>query len=283
MKTVTADDHHRMRARRSMTIDQLREAMVTKSVLHEFAPSPYSWRFGEEKETTGAMVDGSLVDCLLTQPEAFDRLFVVSPYPDFRKKEAQEWRDSQKSAGRMIVTNDEIDSARRSVVILMEDHPEILSNAKFQVPIHVEASLGGTNVKVGCLPDILPMSGDYKDSIIDLKRTDDITPSGFRRTAARFGYDVQASLSLILSDVSGMGRIRFIFLVQSRIPPFETALYQIEAKDVARATEWTNQQLMRWGACLRSNRWPKATDGIQTISMPAWASRLDDEQPDSDQ
>jgi len=68
---------------------------------------------------------GKALHALILEGEAvFDRVAVVSPYSDFRKKEAQEWRDAMVEAGKAIITVSE-EKALRHMAALVSNHPDV--------------------------------------------------------------------------------------------------------------------------------------------------------------
>jgi hypothetical protein len=87
-------------------------APVSKSLLWDFNESPYKWRHSSGKEVTKAMDLGTLIHSAILEPEtALTDIAAVSPFPDFRTKAAQEWRDDQREMGRMIATDADIRTA----------------------------------------------------------------------------------------------------------------------------------------------------------------------------
>jgi hypothetical protein len=87
-------------------------APVSKSLLWDFNESPYKWRHSSGREVTKAMDLGTLIHSAILEPEtALTDIAAVSPFPDFRTKAAQEWRDDQREMGRMIATDADIRTA----------------------------------------------------------------------------------------------------------------------------------------------------------------------------
>ena len=62
---------------------------VSKSLLFDFYRSPYKWLHGRNKETSKAMELGTLIHYAVLEPEKpLETLVAVSPYVDYRTKEA---------------------------------------------------------------------------------------------------------------------------------------------------------------------------------------------------
>ena len=55
---------------------------------------------------------GGALDSLVTGGKSFEDCFVVSPYSDFRGKEAQAWKAEQIAAGREIITAQQLEEIK---------------------------------------------------------------------------------------------------------------------------------------------------------------------------
>lgn len=67
--------------------------ILSQSQLTSYFKNPYVWLNGPYERKTDSMTFGSVLDALLLTPDEVDRLFVISPYPDFKTNEAQCFRD----------------------------------------------------------------------------------------------------------------------------------------------------------------------------------------------
>lgn len=99
--------------------------------LSDLARFPADWWYGSnhnpdrQGEHTKAMDFGKALHALILQGrEAFDKLVVVSPYPDFRTKEAQGWKAERVAEGKAILTASEIQSAEH-MAALVANHPDL--------------------------------------------------------------------------------------------------------------------------------------------------------------
>ena len=93
---------------------------LSKSVLWELNDSSlYKWRHcPQEHKPTAAMQWGSLVDTLATTPTLEGSEIILSPYPDFRTKEAREWKESQLALGMTIVDAETLAEGRKAARML---------------------------------------------------------------------------------------------------------------------------------------------------------------------
>lgn len=76
-------------------------------------------------EPTEELEFGSALHVLVLEgDDAFAERCVVSPYEDFRTKEARVWRDEQRIAGRVILTEDSARRVRHMAALIL-NHPEL--------------------------------------------------------------------------------------------------------------------------------------------------------------
>lgn len=273
---MTSEEYHAKRARFDMTHAELKKAHVTKSVLADFAPSPWKWRNGGGKKVTPAMVDGLLFDCLLTQPGEFSKLFAHSEFDSFRTKAAQEWKADVQASGKHVVTGEEIVAAEASIASLKTDF-HWLGNGEFQVPLFGEADFDGVTLTIAGLVDFMPAEDtEYGDAIVDVKRTDSVSYCEFSKVAASKKYHVQAGMYLMLARLMGLKRERFIFVVQEREAPHESALFELSQADVNAGQLWAETQIARFAKCVKTDTWPKANEGLVTLTLPAWVRKEDE-------
>ena len=136
-----------------------------------------------------AMRQGSLVDCLLTQPERMSELYRVAPTVDRRTKAGKEaWADALADAGDAeLITQEWMDTATRIRDCLLSD------------PVAADY-LGGEGQEPGFWHDTeLDASCRYmpdceipeRGLLVDLKKARDASPRGFQRQAYALAYDLQ--------------------------------------------------------------------------------------------
>ena len=160
---------------------------IANSLLKLIDRSPAHLRHAADtpRVATPAMLKGSLTDHLLFGTEL---AYVVSPFDEFRSKEAKEWREQQREAGIAIFTSDVMNEVR-AMVEAVQAHPaaqEILRAGRSQVALTSE--IAGVNCK-----GLLDWVPDEIASIADLKTTEDASPEAFARHIVNMGYDAQAA------------------------------------------------------------------------------------------
>jgi len=209
---ISSRDYHAWELDKSKLIN----GPISCSMLKSFAPNPFAWRFGPEKKTTSAMRAGSLFDYALTEPNLLEAQCHLSPYPDFKKKEAREWRDSILESGDLIVTEESLTHARNAAEKVRE-HPvagPIVAAADYQVGIVSE--IGGTPAK--CLLDIVPKEEAWDEVLWDYKTTEGLDDESIRRTIGQWKYHWQAAFYRTMWNKASEDRYceRFGFIFQDR-------------------------------------------------------------------
>lgn len=240
---------------------------VSKSLLWDFNRSPYKWfNNRREKESTPAMRTGVLYHTACLEPHKLETEYIVSPYSDFRTKEAREWRDSM--TGIQVITADEYIKAE-SAGYAFRKNPAIEHLPGYRTELAVFADVFGTPCK--CLVDLVPDSGV---SLIDLKTTNQSIESVDQLTSLIInrGYHWQAALYCDLWHIaSGEERKEFMFIFMETERPFEQANILLDEDFIKLGREGYMQALAKWNQCVQTNTFPPAIDGIQTISLPKWA------------
>lgn len=107
--------------------------------------------------------------------------------------------------------------------------------------------------------------------LADYKTTVCAEPGAFARSAATFGYHMQAAWYLDIAidlDLSPRG---FLFIAQEKEPPYLVSVTELvgDALDVGRARN--RAALERFRDCTESGIWPGYSPDITPIDLPRWA------------
>jgi hypothetical protein len=242
-------------------------APVSKSLLWDFNESPYKWRHSSGREVTKAMDLGTLIHSAILEPEtALTDIAAVSPFPDFRTKAAQEWRDDQREMGRMIATDADIRTASGCEQVFSEDYAQRFG-VGYKSEVAVFAEIGATQIK-GMI-DLVP---DSLDLLVDLKTTARIgSLREIANTIITRGYHWQAALYLDLwNAASGENRNRFVFCFIEVTEPYETAWVEVSRELIEAGRAGYMNALAKWQSCIAIDVWPRQHEGITLIEKPAY-------------
>jgi hypothetical protein len=242
---------------------------VSKSLLWDFNKSAFKWRHGKPREASKAMDLGTLIHAATLEPETFDNLTIVSPYADFRTKEAREWKADQIGLGKIITSKEEIEKVKDIAAVVLDDY-----HLKFQAPYKTEIAvlgkIGETEIKG--LIDLVP---DGLDCLVDLKTTSGIDGvDAIQRTIVSRGYHWQAALYLDLwNAASGEKRTRFVFCFVETESPHETAWVELSENLLEIGRAGYMNAVAKWQSCVAANHWPKQIEGIVTIEAPKYITQ----------
>ena len=275
-EVTPAEYHAKLRCNRADIFHP--ESWLSKSVLWELnSASLYKWRhFPKQFTPTSAMQWGTLVDCLTTTPELEQTELAFCEFDNFRTKAAQEWRDAQLAAGKIIVTADQLTEAKKAAEMLLSTckrSGEIFEKSKAQVI--VAGRIRGANVKG--LVDLAP---DGENFLADLKTTSRFSLEGFARTTADFGYHVQAGLYLALWNAMFPDdqRDRFKLVWQDSEPPYEVAVTELVGTEIEQGRAHAMHLIRKVTDAAKANHWPMAFDEKEPLIMrPTWAAIQEEE------
>jgi len=218
------------------------------------------------KETTPAMAFGSAFHSCVLEPEKFNEDYAVFE-GDKRKKEDKARFEEMVASGKTIITADDFNTIT-NMATAINDHDiarALLANGLPEQSVFWTDKITGMECK--CRPDWWD-----NDTLVDLKTTDDASPSGFARSVATYGYHTQAA-----HYMAGTGASRFVFIAVEKKPPYAIGVYVLD--DVALDEGWRKvvHAIGYWKACCEIGTYPSYQDEIVTLSLPRWAITGDQE------
>lgn len=253
------------------------------SALKLMADSPKDYRYGKDHPTdaTPDMILGTVIHFLVLQPQRPEsECFVVSPYPDFRKKEAQEWRDSQTMP---ILTKDTLESARETARAITE-HPRIAwilerdKDGKL-IRAQTEVSAFRLHERTGMLlkgrADIVFTDEENRTVLADLKKAQSVKPSMFAKAIGDRLYNVSSAFYCDLFGASSH------YLIPAKVgPPADADIFRLSDSSMERGRKTYEALLDRVAKCARENRYPGVSEDsevIREIEEPTWSQRQQEE------
>jgi len=254
------------------------DSYLSKSVLWQLkSNSLYRWRFAPRTFTGSAAADwGSMVDAELTEPGGCESIVAISPFDSFRSKDAREWKEEQASAGLVVVKQSDVDQVKIAAnkIRLDRNATDLLNCSEGQVILTSRIR----DVGVKCMIDLVPEDRPY---LVDIKTTGDFSPSGISKKIAQFGYHAQAAwyLKIWNNENPDDQRSRFRFIWQSSESPYEVAVTELPAMDIAAGEDWCANALEKLTYATENNRWPNILgDKVAVIGRPGWADSQDEEE-----
>lgn len=267
--------------------------VISRSELMLFRSNPQRWIRGYEFKDTDATEWGTLIDCLLTSPQTFEKRFALQPDTVTATKtmaivkegeaevgdkvpwqplckEAKDWNREAKARGLRVVKAGDYADASSAMQVLRQDAwiAEMLNGASFQVMAIATYVDSETKIEVPlkCLMDILPsMKGQFANAIIDFKTARTADPDTWNTVTDKQNYDAQAVMSL---DIYGaaMPQERWVFnhIIQENQFPWQQARRYMSDTYLAIGRIKVLTALKQYCQCLKDNAWPSWDDAGAT-------------------
>lgn len=226
----------------------LRSRPLSPSSLKAFRKSPkhyMEYLFGEKKEIP-AFVMGNIIDCLLTEPEMFDKRILEYEKPNLRtnvgKATMQELKDRATEKRMTLATKEEIDRARLAVEgCLSVDLARELIESRTKGQVNLEWFDKKNNLPIRGRTDMESNAWGEK-WIVEVKttgKTQGADPEKFMRDALTLGYDIQAAAYLDGYHKTRFSFPNFVFIVIETEEPFNCSVNFCDNKFIEEAkAEW---------------------------------------------
>lgn len=226
----------------------------------------------EPEEPTPAKVMGTAVHGAILEPDLFPSVTAVAPADINRRTNAgkAEWEAFLKeNAGKTILTADDY-KVCLGIRDAVHRHPiaaGLLTGGKAEQSFYAVDSETGELIK--CRTDYLHDSGAM---IVDVKTTDDASPTGFGKSAANYRYPLQTAwYNGVLDSCFGEHPQDWVFLAVEKVEPYAIGIYFMEPDVVARAHLAARRDFLRIVEHKRANHWPDYGATPLPLSLPSWS------------
>jgi hypothetical protein len=241
------------------------------------SPAKYDWqrRHPAERTTTDAMDFGTVVHSLVL---GTGWPVTVVDADSWRTKAAQDQRRAARAEGGVAILTADHDRAKAAAAKVQE-HPTAGRLFEGGAP---EVSAFWTDERTG-VPlrarfDYLPTAtASGRPIAVDLKKTADASRRGFGKSVANYGYHIQSDIyrRAYAATHDGAEPV-FLFVAVEPDEPFQVAVYELDPEAQAIGAELVDQALERFRDCTDAGVWPGLPEDIQTLSLPRWATYLED-------
>lgn len=121
--------------------------------------------------------------------------------------------------------------------------------------------------------DWLPEPGRGRLIIPDYKTCASADPDALAKSVHRFGYHQQASFYLDGVQALGLGdeTAAFVFVCQEKKAPYLVTIIELDAMALRIGGIRNRRAIDIFVECTATNHWPGYSDGIELLSLPAWA------------
>lgn len=213
---------------------------------------------------------GSLIHCLVLQPETFNASFVIEPEFNKRTNAGKEEAEAfaKENEKKIIITQADMDKAknmRDEVMCCIGDwldrQDTIIEHAAFWVDPE-------TGLICKCKPDIYVAS---ENIVIDLKKTAERADAySFAKSVGTYRYHVQKAFYLEGLAANGITDAQFYFAPISLQLNGGTGVFQLDEETTANGVAQMRSDLALYATCKDNNSWPRLPSQIQTISLKPW-------------
>ena len=195
---------------------------------------------------------------------------------DWRTNAAKAARDEARERGAIPLLSKDM-RVVEAMAAALHTHPiaKALLNRQSGRP---EASLFWTDDETGVALrgrlDFLPDS-EARDRLIvsDYKTCSSAHPDKFARSAADYGYHMQAAWYLDgVSALNLADDAAFLFIAQEKTPPYLVSVIELDADALAMGRARARQAIDIYAACVDADSWPGYTSDVALVSLPRWAA-----------
>lgn len=255
---ISPDEYHELDAFSSS---------VAKIVIKQ---SPLHARAGYRKKPTKAMDRGDSLH-VLTLGKGKD--FEPVDAKDWRTDKAKEARDKARAAGRIPVLAADLKEYRATAEKIREQLAlrKVILNGRSEQAITWTEHTDFGDVPCKALLDHVWLD---EGLILDLKITEDASPSSVERTSENMGYAIQRAayvraLEALRPDL--VGRVGFAFAFCEPEEPYAVNLCEPDGVFCELGRRRWRRAVNLWARCLRDNHWPSYGEAINPLTAPPWA------------
>lgn len=220
---------------------------------------------------TPAQVIGSLVHCVLLEPQKFERRYQLIP-PDMNKRTGAwaEWKAANE--GKTWVEEEDY-AAALAIREAVHSHPHaalLLAEGDGVAEKPMWAHDPETGVLVKSKPDFHNTKLGF---IVDVKTTTDAREAPFARDIYNYRYHVQDAFYTDVATWSGVPVRGFAFVVVEKEPPYGVAVYILDDDSRELGRMAYRENLNTYAACLKSGVWHGYEAAAKSLRLPPWAFR----------
>lgn len=187
-------------------------------------------------------------------------------------KAAKEFVAEHRAAGAVPLKSDEYRTVHEMAAKLRE-HPiasALLRGGRPEVSAYwVDEPTG---VWRRCRFDYLPEPVRGRRLVIpDYKTTPDANPAKFGKSAADFGYYMQAPWYLdAIAELGIADDAAFVFVVQSKTPPYLVSVVELDYAAIELGYLMNRRALDIYAECESTGVWPGYGDDVHHVTLPKW-------------
>lgn len=268
-RDIPEAEYHADPCERASLSSSVAAILCDRSPLHAWAAHP---RLNPDyKPETATHFDiGSVAHDLLLKG---DGVAEVLDYDDWRKKEAQVFRDEARAAGKVPILRRQYDACQAMIEALRRQLGQSSkTSGLFDRTGGFEKTI--TWEDDGGVPCRSRLDWIAEDGavIVDYKTAENANPDIWGRTMTRLGCDVQAAFYTrgVMKATGRSDPARFLFVVQEKSPPHALSVIGLEPHLMTIAEKKVLYALELWRECIDTNTWPGYSGQIHEATLSPW-------------
>ncbi|GAB1407698.1 hypothetical protein MASR1M8_16170 [Thermomonas brevis] len=264
------------------------KAVASASGLKQMLRSPAHFRHWAEHpdddKSSAALDFGRALHCAVLEPDVFAQTYMVLPHDAPQRPTAAmlgaKKRSPESEARVAWWAAWDADNAGR-IMLSANDYDRVqgMAESARQHPVARGLLAGGeremtfrwTDEETGIVCKSradLYAAGEF---LMDLKSCRDASPDGFARAVTSYMYDLQQAHYLDGIRTCGDSIRWFVFLAIESEAPYVAQPHILDVRAEERGWKLRQRAITRQAECLRNNTWPGYSDGLNELSLPAYA------------
>lgn len=235
------------------------------------------------REPSSAMNLGKAAHSLALGEPEFNKHFIVSPYDDFRSKEARAWRDSQSLT---VLKADDFETVKIMAAAIRHSHQTANALEGCRPEVSLIYLDGETGIWIKSRPDLLP-NDPATNFIREYKTCATIEPYRLSNNVFSFGYHIQAAMQIdAVRATMNVEPLGIAHICQEKEPPYLAELRMFTPEQIEIGRKFYRKGLRLFAECLRTGMWPGYTRDPSFFQTPyriaMEAEGIDDEYASQD-
>lgn len=231
------------------------------------SPAHYIWERANRVEKTAYDVGHAVHSAVL----GVGAEIVQLDFPDWRTKAAQTAKEDVYAQGKTPLLAKDYEPIKAMSESILA-HP--IARTLLERPGKAEQSLFAQDPESGvwlrARIDYLPDASDEQTIIVDLKTSVSADPRDFSRSAAEYGYDIQAVWYESLLNLVRESDTSFRFVVVEKSAPYLVSVVELDAEYAQIGRSRMRRAIDTFKECVDKNEWPGYDPIAHLIGPPTW-------------
>jgi hypothetical protein len=203
------------------------------------------------------------------------RELAIAKFDNFKSGKAQEFRDEQAAAGKLVVLADDVETAHK---MIFAAHGQLEALGMMHAFNTIQSPKSGEVVIAAKVDGIwLRSLVDWVHTTVELfdyKSTGmSVAPHAVPAMMASAGWPIQAAMQeriLDLIDPDNAGRRKFYFVAQENYEPYALTVHLMTEGTMTMGRKMLTHAESIWRACMEIGEWPLYPAIVHTPEFPGW-------------